>query len=69
MPYEQFIEMIREAGSKMTKEQISKLGEEARVKFGIDKDMLMLLLISGTEEFKDWIFNQASSIYNKQVSE
>lgn len=68
MTYEQFVKMIREAGSKMTHEQISKIGEEAKTKFGIDKDALMLLLISGTEEFKNWIFNQASNLYDKQVS-
>lgn len=66
MSYEQFIKMIREAGSMMTGEQISKIGEEAMVKFGVDKDTLMLLLLSGKQEFKDWIFDEASKIFNNK---
>lgn len=50
----------------MTGEQISKIGEEAMVKFGVDKDTLMLLLLSGKQEFKDWIFDEASKIFNNK---
>lgn len=52
----------------MTGEQISKIGEEAMVKFGVDKDTLMLLLLSGKQEFKDWIFDEASKIFNNKMA-
>lgn len=60
MNQREFAETLREVGATLTNEQIAKLGHEAQNKFGINKDELMLLLISGKEEFKNYIFKQAS---------
>ncbi|MFC0903813.1 hypothetical protein ACFHWD_03795 [Clostridium sp. MT-14] len=66
--YKQFIDMVRNAGSEMTVEQIAKMGEEAENKFNINKDSLMFLLLSGNKEFKEWLFNQASILYNNKIN-
>ncbi|NRU52489.1 hypothetical protein [Clostridium beijerinckii] len=60
MSKEQFVMMLQEAGKNMTNEQIGAIGKQAEQLFGINKDELMLLLISGKEDFKEMIFNQAS---------
>ena len=65
MNKEQFVQMLQEAGKNMTNEQIGILGQQAEQLFGINKDELMLLLISGKEQFKEMIFNQACANYSK----
>lgn len=62
MNYKEFINALRAAGSNMTHEQINQIGIEAQEKFGINKDDLMFILISGTEEFRNWVFKRASKI-------
>ena len=45
----------------LTNEQISEIGNKAQKEFGLSgkaKDDLMLLLLSGTEKFQSFIFEQ-----------
>ena len=58
MSKEQFVMMLQEAGKNMTNEQIGMLGQQAEQLFGINKDELMLLMISGKSEFKEMIQSQ-----------
>ena len=53
---EKFIEDLRKAAAALTAEQVAMIGREAEEKFGVDKDALMLLLLSGKEEFKELVF-------------
>lgn len=62
MNKEMFIQMLQEAGKNLNNEQIGMLGQKAEQLFGINKDELMLLMISGKDEFKDMIFNQAQMV-------
>ena len=58
---QEFVERLQEAGRHMTNEQISQAGKEAEAKFGINRDDLMLLLISGKNEFKQMIRESVQS--------
>lgn len=58
MSKEQFVMMLQEAGKNMTNEQIGVIGQQAEQLFGINKDELMLLLISGKSEFQNMIQSQ-----------
>lgn len=62
MNKEMFIQMLQEAGKNLTNEQIGILGQQAEQLFGINKDELMLLLISGKDNFKEMIFNQSQEV-------
>lgn len=55
------------AGATLTNEQISELVKEAHEKFGVNKDVLMLLLLSSRENFKNWIYEQASKKLKKDL--
>jgi hypothetical protein len=58
MSKEQFYMMLSEVGKNMTNEQIGILGQQAEQLFGINKDELMLMLISGKSEFQNMIKSQ-----------
>jgi hypothetical protein len=58
MSKEQFVMMLQEAGKNMTNEQIGVLGQQAEQLFGINRDELMLLMISGKSEFQNMIQSQ-----------
>lgn len=53
---EKFIEEIRKAATTLTAEQVAMIGREAEKRFGVDKDLLMVLLLSGKEGFKELVF-------------
>ena len=59
---EEFLMTMQMAGATLTNEQISELGGEAHEKFGINKDIFMFLLLSGREDFKNWVHEQASKV-------
>lgn len=63
----EFLATVQMAGTTLTNEQISELGSEAHEKFGVDKDAFMLLLLSGREDFKNWIYEQASEKLQKDL--
>lgn len=65
MEYQEFVMTMQMAGATLSNEQISELGTEAHEKFGIDKDAFMLLLLSGREDFRNWIYEQASEKLKK----
>lgn len=59
MTKNEFYKALRAAGQHMTIEQINTAGKEAEAKFGINKDDFMLILLSGKDEFKDYILNES----------
>lgn len=67
MEYKEFIMTMQMAGATLTNEQISELGTEAHEKFGVDKDTFMFLLLAGKEEFKNWVFEEASKKINADL--
>lgn len=67
MEFREFLLTMQMAGATLTSEQISELGAEAHERFGIDKDIFMLLLLSGREDFKNWIYEQASRKLEKDL--
>ena len=67
MEYQEFVVTMQMAGATLSDEQISELGEEAHEKFGINKDVFMLLLLSGREDFRNWIYEQASKKLKKDL--
>lgn len=62
---ESFVKDLRDAGSKLTAEQISLLGREMQAKFGINRDMFMLILLSGKQEFKDYMFEETQRLIER----
>lgn len=64
---EEFLMTMQMAGATLTNEQISELGGEAHEKFGINKDIFMFLLLSGREDFKNWVHEQASKKLKKDL--
>lgn len=64
---EDFLMTMQMAGETLTNEQISELGAEAHEKFGINKDVFMFLLLSGREDFKNWVYEQASRVLKKDL--
>lgn len=67
MEYQEFVITMQMAGATLSNEQISELGAEAHKKFGVDKDTFMLLLLSGREDFRNWIYEQASKKIQKDL--
>ena len=67
MEYKEFLITMQMAGATLTNEQISELGAEAHEKFGINKDIFMFLLLSGREDFKNWVHEQASKKLKKDL--
>lgn len=67
MEYKEFLMTMQMAGATLTNEQISELGAEAQEKFGINKDIFMLLLLSGREDFRNWVYEQASRELKKDL--
>lgn len=67
MEYQEFVMTMQMAGATLSNEQISELATEAHEKFGIDKDTFMLLLLSGREDFRNWIYEQASEKLKKDL--
>lgn len=67
MEYQEFVMTMQMAGATLSNEQISELAAEAHEKFGIDKDAFMLLLLSGREDFRNWIYEQASEKLKKDL--
>lgn len=67
MEYGEFLMTMQMAGATLTNEQISELGAEAQEKFGINKDIFMLLLLSGREDFRNWVYEQASRELKKDL--
>lgn len=63
MTKNEFYKALRAAGQHMTIEQINAAGKEAEAKFGINKDDFMFILLSGKDEFKEYIFNEAGRLY------
>lgn len=63
MTRDEFYTALREAGHNMTADRINVLGHEAEAKFGINKDDFMFILLSGKDEFKDYIFDEAGRLY------
>lgn len=63
MTRDELYKALRAAGNNMTVEQISVLGREAEVQFGINRDDFMFILLSGKDEFKEYIFNEAGRLY------
>lgn len=64
---EEFLMTMQMAGATLTNEQISELGAEAHEKFGINKDIFMFLLLSGRDDFKKWVHEQASRKLKKDL--
>ena len=64
---EEFLMTMQMAGATLTNEQISELGTEAHEKFGINKDIFMFLLLSGRDDFKKWVHEQASRRLKKYL--
>lgn len=64
---EEFLMTMQMAGATLTNEQISELGAEAHEKFGVNKDIFMFLLLSGREDFKNWVHEQASKKLKKDL--
>lgn len=64
---EEFLMTMQMAGATLTNEQISELGAEAHEKFGVNKDIFMFLLLSGREDFKSWVHEQASRKLKKDL--
>lgn len=60
MTFKKYIKEMQTVGASLSNEQILELGESAQKKFGINKDILVLFLLSGREDFVNWMYDQAS---------
>lgn len=67
MEYREFLMTMQMAGATLTNEQISELGAEAHEKFGINKDIFIFMLLSSREDFKNWVYEQASRKLKKDL--
>lgn len=65
--YRELSVVLQMVGAKLTYEQITELVHEAHEKFGVSKKILMLLLLGGCEDFREWIYGRASEMLKSDL--
>lgn len=67
MSLKELIVTAQMAGATLSDSQVLILCAEAQEKFGIDKGLFMLMLLGGSEDFKNWIYERASKMLQKDL--